>query len=152
MHALCRAVNEAVAFKPTDPKSAADGRSAAQALKAGEGGAGDHVHVFLSAARLMGAPARYVVGYLFAPEAKEGTKGAELHAWAEAHVPELGWVGFDTAYRLCPTDAYVRLASGLDSADASPIRGNVFGRTADTAAASVDITETVSQSQSQTQQ
>jgi transglutaminase-like putative cysteine protease len=148
MHALCRAVHAEMAFKPADPKRAADGCSAAQALKAGEGAAGDHAHVFLSAARVLNAPARYVVGYLFAPEAK----GAELHAWAEAYVPELGWVGFDAACRLCPTDAYVRLASGLDSADALPIRSNVFGRTADTASASVDIAEIIAQSQSQTQQ
>jgi len=148
MHALCRAVNEAIRLKPADPKAGADGRTAAQVMKAGEGAAGDHAHLFLSAARLLNTPARYVTGYLLAPEAK----GAELHAWAEAYVPELGWVGFDPAYRLCPTDAYVRLASGLDSADASPIRANVFGRSADTAAASVDIAESVPQSQSQTQQ
>jgi transglutaminase-like putative cysteine protease len=68
-------------------------------------------------------PARYVVGYLLAPEEKL----TETHAWAEAFVPDIGWVGFDPANRLCPTDRYVRLGCGLDAADAAPIRGNVMG-------------------------
>ena len=77
-----------------------------------------------AAARTLRVPARYVVGYLLAQD----TKLTETHAWAEAFVPEIGWVGFDAANRLCPTDRYVRLACGLDSADAAPIRGNVVGR------------------------
>ena len=49
------------------------------------------------------------------------------HAWAEALVEGLGWVGFDPANRMCPTDRYVRLACGLDAASAAPIRGNRRG-------------------------
>jgi transglutaminase-like putative cysteine protease len=38
-------------------------------------------------------------------------------------VEGLGWVGFDAANGICPTDHYVRLATGLDAASAAPIRG-----------------------------
>ena len=66
--------------------------------------------------RWLGLPARYVTGYLVG-EAEAG------HAWLEAHVDGLGWVGFDPANRVCPTDSYVRVACGLDAATASPVRG-----------------------------
>lgn len=45
------------------------------------------------------------------------------HAWAEAHIDGLGWVGFDAANNICPNDRYVRLATGLDYRDAAPISG-----------------------------
>ncbi len=80
-------------------------------------------------------PARYVVGYLLAQD----TKLTETHAWAEAWVPQIGWVGFDSANRLCPTDRYVRLGSGLDAAEAAPIRGSVSGNHEERLSASVDI-------------
>jgi transglutaminase-like putative cysteine protease len=45
------------------------------------------------------------------------------HAWAEAHVDELGWVSFDASNAICATDAYVRLAVALDYEGASPVQG-----------------------------
>jgi transglutaminase-like putative cysteine protease len=141
-HALMDAVASAVEYKSGSTSTAT---TAAQALKAGAGVCQDHAHVFISAARTMGVPARYVVGYLLAQD----TKLTETHAWAEAHVPEIGWVGFDPANRFCPTDRYVRLACGIDSADAAPIRGNVSGAPQERLTASVDIAQTQGQSQSQ---
>jgi len=38
-------------------------------------------------------------------------------------VDDLGWIGFDPTNRACATDAYIRTATGLDYAEASPIRG-----------------------------
>ena len=38
-------------------------------------------------------------------------------------VDGLGWVSFDPANDQCATDAYIRLALGLDYGTASPIRG-----------------------------
>ena len=49
------------------------------------------------------------------------------HAWAEAYVPELGWVAFDAANGICPTDAHVRVAVGLDYLGAAPLRGTRYG-------------------------
>ena len=98
--------------------------TAAEALAQGAGVCQDHAHIFIAAARALGVPARYVAGYL-APNF-EGAH--ETHAWAEAYVGDLGWVGFDPANRQCPTDAYIRLCAGFDAADAAPVRGAVsFG-------------------------
>jgi transglutaminase-like putative cysteine protease len=144
LHALMAAVHEAVAYKSGSTSTTT---TAAQALKAGQGVCQDHAHVFIAAARQMKIPARYVVGYLLAPDAKQ----TETHAWAEAYAPEIGWVGFDPANKLCPTDRYVRLGCGLDSADAAPIRGNVAGGAQERLSASVDIAQATGQSQTQNQ-
>jgi transglutaminase-like putative cysteine protease len=95
--------------------------SAAAASAVGAGVCQDFAHVFLSAARALGRPARYVSGYLHAGGAAEAALAS--HAWAEAWVPDLGWVGFDASHGICPTEHYVRTAVGLDYADAAPVRG-----------------------------
>ena len=58
---------------------------------------------------------------------KARSAAAAHHAWAEAFVKELGWVGFDPANHICPTERYVRLACGFDAASAAPITGTRRG-------------------------
>lgn len=78
----------------------------------------DHAHVFVAAARGMDIPARFVTGYVLA----EDGAPAQMHAWAEAFDDQLGWIGFDPSANLCPTEAYVRLAAGLDAESTVPVR------------------------------
>ena len=98
--------------------------TAAEAFADGRGVCQDHAHIFIAAARGAGIPARYVTGYLVTGM---GASSTAAHAWAEALVPELGWVGFDPANATCPTDNYVRVAAGLDAAGVAPIRGSRKG-------------------------
>lgn len=121
LHSLMRAVQTAITY---EIGSTHENTTAAEALAAGRGVCQDHAHVFISAARLIGIPARYVNGYFLS-----GTIApAEAHhAWAEAWVDGLGWVGFDPANGMCPTERYVRLACGFDAASAAPIRGTQRG-------------------------
>ena len=102
---------------------------AEQALEAGHGVCQDHAHIFISAARLMGFPARYVSGYLMMDERTEQEAG---HAWAEAHIDGLGWVGFDVSNGISPDERYVRVATGLDYDEAAPVSGITFGDQAET--------------------
>lgn len=123
LHDLMRLVRDAIDYEI----GATHGRTtAAEALAHGRGVCQDHAHVFVSAARVLGIPARYVTGYM-APARGEGAAESAHHAWAEAHVPPLGWIGFDVANRLCPDDLYVRLACGLDAEQAAPVRGSRRG-------------------------
>lgn len=121
LHALMRGVRAAITYEigATDTHT-----SAADALAHGRGVCQDHAHVFISAARVLGVPARYVNGYYLS-----GTIApAEAHhAWAEAWVEGLGWIGFDPANLVCPTERYIRLATALDSAGAAPISGTQRG-------------------------
>ncbi len=87
-------------------------------------------------ARLLGLPARYVSGYLW----QGGSETASAsHAWAEAHVPEFGWVGFDPANNICPTEKYVRVAIGLDYGEAAPVRGIRRGVADEALTVAVDV-------------
>ncbi len=102
--------------------------TAEQALEHKSGVCQDHAHAFLSVARIMGIPARYVSGYLLNGE----TMQTASHAWAEAHIPDLGWVGFDAANNICPGENYIRLAHGLDYIDAAPVSGMRNGNATET--------------------
>ncbi|MDP9838994.1 transglutaminase-like putative cysteine protease [Neorhizobium huautlense] len=150
MHALMEAIHATVAYTPgsTDTETTAE-----QALEAKTGVCQDHAHIFITAARLADIPARYVSGYLL----MEGqTEQVATHAWGEVHLPGLGWVGFDAANNICPDTRYVRIACGLDYADAAPISGMRLGSAGEDLKVSLtvegDHTQTQSQNgQSQTQ-
>ncbi len=144
-HGLAAAVGAAIAYRPGVTEAST---TAAEALKLGEGVCQDHAHALIAVARLRDLPARYVSGYLHSTIDGEAHDAA--HAWAEIHVRGLGWVGFDAANACCPDDRYVRLGSGLDAADAAPIRGISSGRGAEQMDVSVQVQE-AEQSQSQTQ-
>jgi transglutaminase-like putative cysteine protease len=111
--------------------------AAAQAFARRRGDAADLTHIFIAAAHSLGVPARFVGGY-FRP-AGEASAQDTSHAWAEAFVPDLGWVGFDPAKGLCPTDAHVRVAIGLDALGAAPVRGTRLGAGAESLAVAVRV-------------
>ena len=141
MHKLMDAVHERVKYVVGATSAAT---SAAEALAAGKGVCQDHAHIFISAARVLDLPARYVNGYFLT----DNDSPAEAHhAWAEVWLNGLGWVGFDPANRICPTDRYVRLACGLDSASAAPIRGTRRGGVEEV----LDVTVEVQQQSAQQQ-
>ena len=118
LHALMAAVNREVAFdtRPTDSAT-----TAVQAFALRRGVCQDLSQIFIAAARSLGVPTRYVSGHLVRSDG--ATEQNAAHAWAEAHTPSLGWVGFDPANCVCPTDAYIRVAIGLDYLGAAPVRG-----------------------------
>lgn len=123
--------------------------TAAEALAAGRGVCQDFAHVFIAVCRVLGHPARYVTGYLAMPQTLEQAEAH--HAWAEAEVPGLGWVGFDPANEICPDERYVRLACGPDASYAAPVRG--IRRGSGLGQLSVSVTASVqNQSQGQTGQ
>lgn len=121
LHALSAHILETVSYQigQTDFSTTAE-----QALTSGRGVCQDHAHIFISAARLMGYPARYVSGYLVIDGRVEQDAG---HAWAEAHIDGLGWVGFDISNGVSPDERYVRVATGLDYGEAAPISGIIYG-------------------------
>lgn len=121
LHALAAAIAMRVRYDTSGTDVAT---TAEEALVTGRGVCQDHTHIFLSAARALGYPARYVSGYLLMNDRTDQDAG---HAWAEAHVPGLGWVGFDVSNGISPDDRYVRVATGLDYSEAAPIYGIILG-------------------------
>lgn len=121
LHALMAGIRERLRFNINATDT---GTSAIEAFRMGSGVCQDFAHVLIGAVRHLGLPARYVSGYLCRTDYIDQEAG---HAWAEVLIGALGWVGFDAANGICPTEAYVRLAVGLDYLSAAPVRGFRYG-------------------------
>src|SRR4029453_5520185 len=85
-----------------------------------------------------GIPARYVSGYLFHGSGDTSADGA-THAWIEAFLPGLGWVGFDPTNKVLAGPRHIRVAIGRDYADVPPTKGVFRGRSANELAVAVQV-------------
>lgn len=119
LHALNLALCERF---PSAPDAPDRGRTAGEAFDAGDVSSRDLAQMFVAAARADAVPARYVSGYRI-----DGAAQCGAHAWAEAHLGALGWVGFDPAQGISPDERYVRVAVGLDATGAAPVAGTRIG-------------------------
>jgi transglutaminase-like putative cysteine protease len=146
LHALSERIVEAV---PYVQGATQVGDTAEQVIDAAGGVCMDHAHIFLACARGLGVPARYVSGYLMM---NDRIQQEAMHAWAEAHVDGLGWVGFDVSNRHSPDSRYVRVATGLDYGDCAPIHGIRRGAGREDLSVTLAVEETALQVQSQGQQ
>ena len=91
----------------------------------------DFSHVMIAVLRGLGIPARYVSGYVYhTADAHDRSSDGATHAWVEALLPGLGWVGFDPTNDLLAAERHIRTAIGRDYADVPPAKG-VFKGTAD---------------------
>jgi transglutaminase-like putative cysteine protease len=146
MHRLSAMILEQVPWRTgsTDTMTTAE-----TALEAGEGVCQDHAHIMIAVARALGYAARYVSGYLL----MEGqTEQEASHAWCEVCLDPLGWVGFDVSNGISPDDRYVRVALGLDYADASPIKGHRMGSGAEAMNVRLQVAQQPDQTQGQSGQ
>jgi len=122
LHHLLTGLHREMAFdvEPTQTTT-----TAAEAFALRRGVCQDLTHIFVSAARSLGIPARYVSGYFCRADGVIQQDAG--HAWAEAKARDLGWIGFDPTNGICTTAAYVRVAVGLDYLGAAPVRGSRTG-------------------------
>ena len=134
LHNLMNAIHQEMRF---DVSLTETTTTAIQAFAMRKGVCQDFSHIFIAAARSLGIPARYIGGYLLRAD------GAILqdagHAWAEAHVPDLGWVGFDPTNGISYSEAHVRVSMALDYLGAAPVRGSHQGGTAEKLEVSVTV-------------
>jgi transglutaminase-like putative cysteine protease len=124
--------DEIICDMPAEPAP-----NAAHAFTAKRGAPQDLTHIFIGAAHYLDIPARYVGGYFCAKD--DGSAQQSPHAWAEAFVPDLGWISFDPSTGYCPTDSHVRVAIGLDALGAAAVRGTRYGLGAETLAVAVKV-------------
>lgn len=94
-------------------------------LKNKHGVCQDFTHLFLAIARKNKIPARYVSGYLHQGNGFFGD--SQMHAWAEAYVPFVGWIGFDPTNNLLISDQHIKVCHGIDYKNCSPIKGVIYG-------------------------
>jgi len=148
LHMLMTEINDHMTF---DEDPTTSGTSAVEAFGFKRGVCQDYAHIFIACARSGGVPARFVSGHFLRSDGMVNQQAG--HAWAEAYVPNLGWVGFDTANCVCSTDAHARVAIGLDYLGAAPVRGTRYGGGMETRTVEVKVEQAgrPGQWQSQTQ-
>ncbi len=147
LHTLLGALHESLTF---DADVTHATTTAAECFEHRQGVCQDFAHLFIASAREIGAPARYVSGYFLRSDAEDQVAG---HAWAEAYVEDLGWVGFDPTHGVSPHENHVRVAVALDYLGAAPIRGAQSGGAGETMDVKICVAQApvFSQSQSQSQ-
>ena len=136
MHGLMAAIHQRMAF---DTASTSAQTNASDAWELGRGVCQDYAHIFISAARCAGVPARFVSGHFHRSDGV--VDQAAGHAWAEAHIENLGWVGFDPANGVCLFENHVRIACGLDYLYAAPVRGAQMAGAGETMRVNVSVAQ-----------
>jgi transglutaminase-like putative cysteine protease len=102
-----------------------------EAIISGKGVCQDFAHAMIALLRSVRIPARYVSGYLYrSREDHDRSTPDATHAWVEALLPHLGWVGFDPTNNLIAHHRHIRTAIGRDYADVPPTHGVFRGSTA----------------------
>jgi transglutaminase-like putative cysteine protease len=110
------------------------------AIEARKGVCQDFAHIMTALVRRVKIPCRYVSGYLY-PRAQQPDRSYEgaSHAWVDALLPGLGWVGFDPTNNLIACDRHIRTAIGRDYADVPPTKGIFKGKAASDLTVSVRV-------------
>lgn len=89
----------------------------------------DFANIMIALVRSFNIPCRYVSGYLFhRTDDRSHIAQDATHAWVEAYLPNLGWVGFDPTNDLVVTNRHIAVAIGRDYADIPPTRGVFKGK------------------------
>jgi transglutaminase-like putative cysteine protease len=86
----------------------------------------DFAHVLLQLLRTLNIPCRYVSGYI-CPN-KNGMRGeGATHAWVDAYIPNLGWIGLDPTNNCYANENHIKLAVGRNFADCTSVKGTFKG-------------------------
>jgi transglutaminase-like putative cysteine protease len=108
-----------------------------EALSMRKGVCQDFAHIMITLVRHLQIPCRYVSGYLYRGEGR--STGEATHAWVEAYLPDIGWVGFDPTNNTLTNERHVRVAIGRDYSDVPPTRGVFRGKAESEMAVTVRI-------------
>lgn len=87
---VTRAIRQSIKYRRREAKGV---QTPSETLNMGSGSCRDMATLMLEALRVIGLPARFASGYLDCAASEAGR--ASTHAWAEAYLPEIGWVGYD---------------------------------------------------------
>ena len=121
-----------------DPEATTVSTPVLEVLERRKGVCQDFAHLMLALLRSFGVPARYVSGYIHRPN-----KESQSHAWCEAWLPDLGWIGIDPTNDCLVDERFVKVAIGRDFSDVPPNKGIYRGQAAETICVRVETREGV---------
>jgi len=127
------------------PKSTRVNSPIDEALRNRKGVCQDFAHIMIALVRGLGIPCRYVSGYIHEEKQDGGYFAGQnaTHAWAEALLPHMGWVGFDPTNRHMVGERHIRTAIGRDYADVPPTKGIFRGHTTSELTVAVRVSSSV---------
>jgi transglutaminase-like putative cysteine protease len=120
--AVARAIRETVNYRRRDAKGV---QTPTETLTGSSGSCRDMATLMLEALRALGLPARFVSGYLDCDASAEGC--ASTHAWAEAYLPEIGWIGYDPMIGEATSGKHVAVGVSNHPRGVMPVSGTFFG-------------------------
>lgn len=124
-----------------DPQATNVHTTVEETLKLKRGVCQDFAHLMIAVCRSKGIPARYVSGYHFIGDLQGGHADYEQasHAWIEAYIPNIGWMGYDPTNNGLIDWRYVKLGHGRDYSDIVPVKGVYSGTSTQLLTVVVDV-------------
>ncbi|MGD9843142.1 MAG: transglutaminase N-terminal domain-containing protein [Steroidobacteraceae bacterium] len=119
---LCVGINETLTYQMREEPGV---QTAAETLALNSGSCRDFANLFMEAVRYLGLAARFVSGYLYAPNS--GYDFGATHAWAEVYLPGAGWKGFDPTIGEMASHKHIPVAMARLPQSVPPVSGSFFG-------------------------
>jgi transglutaminase-like putative cysteine protease len=102
----------------------------------------DFANIFITLARLLGIPARYVCGYIYTGNTGNSRARSDAsHAWLQVYIPNIGWKAFDPTNGTLPTTDHVRVAYGRHFRDTAPTAGTLYTPACESLNVDVEVRE-----------
>jgi hypothetical protein len=133
---VCTGINRALRYERREEPGV---QSASETLSRGSGSCRDFARLFMDAARMLGMPARFVSGYLHAPQS--AADFGATHAWSEVYLPGAGWKGFDPTLGELASSKHIGVAIGRAADAVPPISGTFLGPVGASMSVGVSVTE-----------
>jgi transglutaminase-like putative cysteine protease len=117
-----------------------------ETLESRRGSCRDFAVLMIEAVRSLGLAARFVSGYIFAPDAAHAAVhavvptpdsdttaprtlgGGATHAWMQAYLPGTGWIDFDPTNSIIGNRNLIRVAVAWDPKQVLPLWGTFAGK------------------------
>jgi hypothetical protein len=119
---VARTIRKTINYQRREAKGV---QSPGVTLSAGSGSCRDMATLMLEALRSLGFPARFASGYLECSASEAGR--ASTHAWAEAYLPSVGWVGYDPMLGEATSDQHIVAGVSNHPRAIMPVSGTFFG-------------------------
>ncbi len=102
----------------------------------------DFSNLFITMARLLNLPARYVCGYIYTGNTGEFRAQSDAsHAWVQLYIPTVGWKGFDPTNGILPHLGHVRVGVGRHYRDTAPATGTIYSAAVESMTVDVEVAD-----------
>jgi len=109
-------------------------------LERGRGACRDFAVLFVEICRTLGIAARFVSGYLHAPDGDDHRTYGAMHAWAEVYLPGGGWKALDPTHGLWCDDRFVPVAHAAQAESVNPVQGSYYSASPISSKLTVEVT------------